>query len=108
MRIELDENAKDLIRKCENNVVDTSTMGACQVFLEEIDRGNVVLDDESGQSYINKSRESEETESGEGGISQEEVPQVVRIAFIVRDSDDITNRDVKTAANRVIRRVELM
>lgn len=108
MRIELDENAKDLIRKCEDNVVDTSTMGACQVFLEEIGRGNVVLDDESGQSYINKSRESEGTKSGEKGISQEEVPQVVRIAFIVRDSDDITNRDVKTAANRVIRRVELM
>lgn len=99
--IPLDENAKELIKKCENNEVDTSTMGACQVFLEEIDRGNVVLEDEPGQSYIKKSKET-------SGVTQEDVPNVVRIAFIVRDSGDITNRDVKAAANRVIRRIELM
>ena len=99
--IPLDENAKELIKKCENNEVDTSTMGACQVFLEEIDRGNVVLEDEPGQSYIKKSKET-------SSVTQEDVPNVVRIAFIVRDSGDITNRDVKTAANRVIRRIELM
>ncbi|MGB9936652.1 MAG: hypothetical protein ACPK7O_02945 [Methanobacterium sp.] len=107
MRIELDENAKDLIKKCEDNVVDTSTMGACQVFLEEVNRGNVKIDDESGQSYINKSRKME-SEGKSGDISQEEVPQVVRIAFIVRNSDDVTDREVKNAANRVIKRVELM
>ncbi|MGF7117077.1 hypothetical protein [Methanobacterium oryzae] len=100
--IPLDENAKELIRKCETNKVDTSTMGACQVFLEEIDRGNVVIEDEPGQSYIKKSRETSK------GVTQEDVPNVVRIAFIVRDSGDITNKDVKTAANRVIRRIELM
>ena len=51
-QVPLDENAKKLIKKCENNEVDTSTMGACQVLLEEMDRGNVVLKDEPGQSYI--------------------------------------------------------
>jgi hypothetical protein len=99
--IPLDEQSKELIKKCETNEVDTSTMGACQVLLEEMDRGNVILEDEPGQSYIKESREKTE-------VTQEDVPDVVRIAFIVRDSGDITNRDVKNAAARVIRRVELL
>ncbi len=104
--IPLDENAKQLIKKCEENEVDTSTMGACQVFLEEIDRGNVVLEDESGQSIIKK---SEGQSSGQSeGINQQDVPTIVRIAFIVRDSEDIENEDIKTAANRLIRRIEIM
>lgn len=101
--IPLDENAKGLIKKCEENEVDTSTMGACQVLLEEMDRGNVVLDDESGQSYIKKSK----GKAG-GGVTQEDVPEIVRVAFIVRGSGEITNRDVINAANRLIRRIELM
>lgn len=101
--IPLDENAKQLIKKCEENKVDTSTMGACQVLLEEMDRGNIELSDESDQSYIKKSK----GKSG-GGVTQENVPEIVRVAFIVRGSGEITNRDVINAANRLIRRIEQM
>ena len=96
-RISLDENAKNLIKKCENNEVDTSTMGACQVLLEEMDRGNVVLKDEPGESYIQMAQ----------NIKKQDVPQVLRIAFIVRDSGDITDTDVKNAAARLIRAIEM-
>jgi hypothetical protein len=96
-QIPLDENAKKLIKKCENNEVDTSTMGACQVLLEEMDRGNVVLKDEPEQSYIQMAQ----------NIKQEDVPQVLRIALIVRDSGDITDTDVKNAAARLIRAIEM-
>lgn len=97
-QIPLDENAKKLIKKCENNEVDTSTMGACQVLLEEMDRGNVVLKDEPGQSYIQMAQ----------NIKREDVPEVLRIAFIVRDSGDITDTDVKNAAARLIRAIEML
>ena len=96
-QVPLDENAKSLIKKCENNEVDTSTMGACQVLLEEMDRGNVVLKDEPGESYIQMAQ----------NIKKQDVPQVLRIAFIVRDSGDITDTDVKNAAARLIRAIEM-
>ena len=94
----LDENAKSLIKKCEDNEVDTSTMGACQVLLEEMDRGNVVLKDEPGESYIQMAQ----------NIKKEDVPQVLRIAFIVRDSGNIDDADVKNAAARLIRAIEML
>ena len=97
-QVPLDENAKSLIKKCENNEVDTSTMGACQVLLEEMDRGNVVLKDEPGESYIQMAQ----------NIKKQDVPQVLRIAFIVRDSGDITDTDVKNAAARLIRAIEML
>ena len=96
-QVPLDENAKSLIKKCENNEVDTSTMGACQVLLEEMDRGNVVLKDEQGESYIQMAQ----------NIKKQDVPQVLKIAFIVRDSGDITDTDVKNAAARLIRAIEM-
>ncbi|WP_424354225.1 hypothetical protein [Methanobacterium sp. MBAC-LM] len=97
-QIPLDENAKSLIKKCEDKEVDTSTMGACQVLLEEMDRGNVVLKDEPGESYIQMAQ----------NIKKEDVPQVLRIAFIVRDSGDIDDTDVKNAAARLIRAIEML
>lgn len=96
-QIPLDENAKKLIKKCEDNEVDTSTMGACQVLLEEMDRGNVVLKDEPGQSYIQMAQ----------NIKSEDVPKILRIALIVRDSGDITDTEVKNAAARLIRAIEM-
>ena len=96
-QVPLDENAKSLIKKCEDNEVDTSTMGAFQVLLEEMDRGNVVLKEEPGESYIQMAQ----------NIKKEDVPQVLRIAFIVRDSGDITDTDVKNAAARLIRAIEM-
>jgi len=101
-RVPIDDNAKELIKKCEENEVDTSTMGACQVLLEEMNRGNIVLNDESGQSYIKKSNEKSRS------ITQEDVPEIVRMAFIVRGSGEITNNDIINAANRLIRRIESM
>ncbi len=97
-QIPLDENAKSLVKKCEDKEVDTSTMGACQVLLEEMDRGNVVLKDEPGESYIQMAQ----------NIKKEDVPQVLRIAFIVRDSGDIDDTDVKNAAARLIRAIEML
>lgn len=97
-QIPLDENAKNLIKKCEDKEIDISTMGACQVLLEEMDRGDVVLKDEPGQSYIEMAQ----------NIEKEDVPQVLRIAFIVRDSGDITDADVKNAAARLIRAIEML
>lgn len=63
-------------------------MGACQVMLEEMDGGNLVMDDETGQSYLQTAQ----------NIRTEDVPKVLRIAFLVRDSGDISDENIKNAA----------
>ena len=95
--IPLDENAKKLMKKCEDKEIATQGMGACQVLLEEMESGNVVLNDETGQSYIQMAQ----------NIAPKDVPEVLRIAFIVRDSGDITDTEVKNAAARLIRAIEM-
>lgn len=101
--IPIDENEKELIKKCENEDIASQGMGACQVLLEEMDRENVVLKDEPGKSYI-KMSEKMQKES----MENQDVPQVVRIAFFVRDSDDISSTDVKNAARKLIRTIETL
>ena len=96
-KIPLDENAKKLMKKCEDKEVATQGMGACQVLLEEMESGNVVLNDETGQSYIQMAQ----------NIAPKDVPEVLRLAFIVRDSGDITDIEVKNAAARLIRAIEM-
>ncbi len=95
--IPLDENAKKLMKKCEDKEIATQGMGACQVLLEEMESGNIVLNDETGQSYIQMAQ----------NIAPKDVPEVLRIAFIVRDSGDITDTEVKNAAARLIRAIEM-
>jgi hypothetical protein len=95
--IPLDENAKKLIKKCEDKEIATQGMGACQVLLEEMDRGNVILKEEPEQSYIQMAQ----------NIAPKDVPEVLRIAFIIRDNRDITDTEVKNAAARLIRAIEM-
>ncbi len=94
----LDEDAKKLIRKCEDREVATQGMGACQVMLQEMDKGNVVMDEESGQSYLQMAQ----------NIKAEDVPKVLKIAFLVRDSSDISDANLKNSAARLIRAMEML
>jgi hypothetical protein len=40
-------------------------------------------------------------------IAPKDVPEVLRIAFIIRDNRDITDTEVKNAAARLIRAIEM-
>lgn len=73
-------------------------MGACQAMLEEMDRGNLVMDEETGQSYLQTAQ----------NIRTEDVPKVLRTAFLVRDSRDISDENIKNAAARLIRAMEML
>ncbi|HML05113.1 MAG TPA: hypothetical protein VK426_04990 [Methanobacterium sp.] len=98
-KMSLDENAKQLIKKCEEDKeLASEGMGACQVMLEEMDKGNLVMDDETGQSYLEMAQ----------NIKPEDVPKVLKIAFLVRDSSDISDANLKNAAARLIRAMEML
>ena len=100
-RIPMDENATKLIKKCEDSEIASEGMGACQVLLEEMDKGDVVLKDEPGKSYMEISNKMKSQ-----SMEKRDVPSVVRIAFYVRDTDDISDEYIKNAARRLIRTIE--
>jgi hypothetical protein len=100
-RVPIDENATKLIKKCEDPEIATEGMGACQVLIEEMDKGDVVLEDEPGKSFMNISNKMKSQ-----SMEKKDVPDVVRIAFFVRDTDVISDEKVKNAARRLIRVIE--
>ncbi|MGB9978891.1 hypothetical protein [Methanobacterium sp.] len=96
-KISLDENAKKLIKKCEDKEVDTSVMGACTVLLEEMDREEVEFNDEDipNESYIEMAQ----------NIKPQDVPKVLIMAFKIKERNKI-EPELKIAANRLIRAIE--
>lgn len=96
--MELNENSLKLIKKCEDKEVDTSVMGACTVLLEEMDKGKIDLgEDMPDESYMQMAQK----------IAPEDVPQVLKMAFILKERSDVSP-EMKNAANRLIRAIEAL
>lgn len=99
-KMELDENALKLIRKCEDKDVATQGMGACQVMLEEMEKGDIDIEfmemDDPDESYIQMAER----------IKPEDVPKVLKMAFKIRQSPS-ASPEMKNAANRLIRAIEM-
>ncbi|MGZ7070074.1 MAG: hypothetical protein ACXVHN_04590 [Methanobacterium sp.] len=102
-KIPVDEKATRLLKKCENEEIASQGMGACQVLLEEMDKGDMVIEDETGKSYIEMSKKIKSQ-----SMENKDVPNVVRIAFYIRDSSDISDDNIKNAAIRLIRTIEAL
>ena len=97
-KIHLDENAKKLIKKCEDNEIDASVMGACRVLLEEMDREQVEFEDENpDESYIQMAQT----------IEPQDVPKVLIMAFKIKKRGKI-EPELKIAAGRLIRAIEAL
>ena len=97
-KLHIDENAKKLIKKCEDKEIDTSVMGACRVLLEEMDRGEVEFSDEKyDESYIEMAQT----------IKPQDVPKVLIMAFKIKGRSK-TEPELKIAANRLIRAIEAL
>ncbi|MDI6723384.1 MAG: hypothetical protein QMD61_01920 [Methanobacterium sp.] len=99
-KMELDENALKLIRKCEDKDVATQGMGACQVMLEEMEKGDIDTEfmemEDPNESYIQMAER----------IKPEDVPKVLKMAFKIRQSPS-ASPEMKNAANRLIRAIEM-
>jgi hypothetical protein len=97
-KIDLDENAKKLLKKCEDKEIDTGVMGACQVLLEEMDRGEIELNEnDPDESYIQMAQE----------IEARDVPKILMMAFKIKKRPNI-EPELKVAADRLIRLIEAL
>lgn len=94
----LSEGAKKLLKKCENERIDKSVMGPCTLLLEEIERGEVNLDeDDLDRSYLQIAKE----------IEPRDVPKILMMAFKIKERPNI-EPELKVAADRLIRAVETL
>jgi hypothetical protein len=92
----MDKKAEELMKKCEN--MDESTvMGSCQVLLNMMKEKDVKLEDDPDQTYIGMAE----------NLKPQDVSKVLAMALKVRESGDIKDPELKNAASRIIRAIEM-
>jgi hypothetical protein len=92
----MDKQSEELMKKCEN-MDDTSVMGSCEVLLEMMKDKNVTLEDDPNQSYLDMAE----------NLTPKDVSKVLQLALKVRESGDIKDPELKNAASRIIRAIEM-
>ena len=92
----MDKKAEELLKKCEN-IDDSSVMGSCKVMLEMMANKNVELEDKPGETYLQMAE----------NLSAQDVPKVLEMALKIRESGDIKDPELKNAASRIIRAIEM-
>ena len=92
----MDKQAEELMKKCEN-MDDTSVLGSCEVLLNMMKDQNVTLEDDPNQTYLDMAE----------NLSPKDVSKVLQLALKVRESGDIKDPELKNAASRIIRAIEM-
>ena len=92
----MDKKAEELMKKCEN-LDDSSVMGSCKVMLELMAEKDVTVEDKPGETYLQMAE----------NLNPKDVSTVLQLALKVRESGDIKDPEVKNAASRLIRAIEM-
>jgi hypothetical protein len=92
----MEKKTEELMKKCEN-MDDTTVMGSCQVLLDMMKEKNVKLEDDPEQTYLGMAE----------NLSPKDLSKVLALALKVRESGEIKDVDLKNAASRIIRAIEM-
>ncbi len=87
---------EELLKKCED-LDDSTVMGSCQVLLKMMDEKDVEIGEEGEQTYLQMAE----------NLKPQDVSKVLQLALKVRESGDIKDTDLKNAASRLIRAIEM-
>ena len=87
---------EELLKKCEN-LDDGTVMGSCQVLLKMMDEKDIEIEEEGEQTYLQMAE----------NFKPQDVSKVLQLALKVRESGDIKDPDLKNAASRLIRAIEM-
>ena len=92
----MDKKAEELLSKCKN-IDDSTVMGSCQVLLDIMKDKDVKLEDNPNQTYMEMAE----------NLKSKDVSQVLELALKVRESGDIKDVELKNAASKIIRAIEM-
>jgi hypothetical protein len=87
---------EELLKKCED-LDDSTVMGSCQVLLKMMAEKDVEIEEEGEQTYLQMAE----------NLKPQDVSKVLQLALKVRESGDIKDPDLKNAASRLIRAIEM-
>ncbi|MGO9386556.1 MAG: hypothetical protein ACLPWD_00740 [Methanobacterium sp.] len=91
----MDKKTNDLMEKC--NTEDGSVMDSCKVMLEIMAKKDVELEDKSDETYLMMAE----------NLSPKDIPKVLELALKVRESGEIKDTELKNAASKLIRAIEM-
>ncbi|MDD1764366.1 MAG: hypothetical protein LUQ70_06590 [Methanobacteriaceae archaeon] len=89
-------STEELMKKCED-LDDSTVMGSCQVLLKMMGEKEVELEGDEDQTYLKMAE----------NLKPKDVSKVLQLALKVRESGDIKDTDLKNAASRLIRAIEM-
>lgn len=92
----MDKKKDDLMEKCKN-IEEGSVMDSCKVMLEVMAKKDVELEDKSDETYLQMAE----------NLSPKDVPIVLELALKVRESGEIKDTELKNAASKLIRAIEM-
>ncbi len=92
----MDTKKDDLMEKCKN-IEEGSVMDSCKVMLEVMAKKDVELEDKSDETYLQMAE----------NLSPKDVPIVLELALKVRESGEIKDTELKNAASKLIRAIEM-
>lgn len=92
----MDKKAEELMKKCET-MEDSSVMGSCQVLLDMMKEKDITLEDDPNQTYLGMAE----------NLTSKDVSKVLVLALKIRESGDIKDPELKNAASRIIRAIEM-
>jgi hypothetical protein len=84
------------MKKCED-LDDSTVMGSCQVLLKMMEEKEVELESDEDQTYLQMAE----------NLKPKDVSKVLQLALKVRESGDIKDTELKNAASRLIRAIEM-
>ncbi|WJI10581.1 hypothetical protein FGU46_05960 [Methanobacterium sp. CWC-01] len=84
------------MKKCED-LDDSTVMGSCQVLLKMMADKEVEFEEDKEQTYLQMAE----------NLKPKDVSKVLQLALKVRESGDIKDPDLKNAASRLIRAIEM-
>lgn len=93
----MNERSVELIKKCEESAGSGDIMGACKVMLELIDAEKLEIEEEGDQTYLEMAE----------NLKPDDVQKVLRLALKIRESGEIEDPDLKVAASKLIRAIEM-
>jgi len=95
--VKMDSKTEELYKKCELNAESGDIMGACQVMLQLMDAKKIEASEEEDQTYLQMAE----------NLKPEDVRKVLELALKIRESGEIKDPELKNAASKLIRAIEM-
>ncbi len=93
----MESKLEELYKKCELNAESGDIMGACQVMLQLMDAKKIKVEEDMDQTFLEMAE----------NLKPEDVRQVLTMALKIRESGEIKDPELKNAASKLIRAIEM-